>query len=232
MTHLQPVLRVKHSKKQVAEEIAEHFNFKFSRYVDAAVTDAVVYTTQPRSPKRSVLNTVDQTTELILTVLQESPDELVTAAQHLWEDLSKEEYESIAASDPSPDPVEAAAHYLYLNQLTQPGTRTYDANHKAEKFPWDDIRLWSERLDGVKILSNQPFEMFDQARASDLVFLDTSSGIDLEPALEVAHDSPGQAAILTTGDTAVQPPDSFRQLVLSKCRPGSRTPDVLYLKSE
>lgn len=230
MTPGAPLLRTKYSKKVVASEIADHFATKYGRFVDAGVTDAIVFATQPRTSKRSVLTTVDPELAMILEAVQSHPREVVEAAQFLWDDLSREEYESVAASDLPGDGPAAAAQLLYLNQLSQPGTRKYDTKHKGNDFDWHLVDEWAQCLDGTKLLREEPFERFDQARPTDLVYLDTSAGVELEPALHVAQESSGKAAILASGGSDTKSPEGFERFDLSRCRPGARTPDTLYLK--
>lgn len=232
-TPLQPFLRTKYSKKLLATEVAEHFSFRHGRFVDATFTDGAVLAVQGRSPKRTVINTTDTDVALLLGTLRDELDRTLSEVEFLWEDLSREEYESVSAADLPGDPAEAAAQLLYINQLSQPGTTKYDPSHRADKLSWTLVADWAARLSDMRILQEEPFERLDQARPTDLVFLDTSAGVDLAPALNVAAESPGCVAILAPGDEdpgAV--PAGLSRIELTRCRPGARIPDALYLKSE
>lgn len=228
-----PLLRAKHSKKVVAEEIVTHLPAPFGRFVDGSLTDAAVFAVQPRTPARCLLNTTDPDLLALLTALRDDPIRVTEEAKILWEDTSREEYESIAAADLPADPSEAGAQLLYLNQLSQPGTTKYDPANKAAQLDWGLVTLWAELLGKVKFSADEPYERLDSARPTDLVYLDTITGLDLEPALNVGADSPAKVAIIDSGGLAeVEAPSCFQKVTLSRCRPGLRTPDVLYLKSE
>lgn len=227
-----PLLRAKHSKKVVAAEIAALLPTPYGRFVDAAVTDAAVFAAQPRTPSRCLLNTTDPELHTLLEALQKSPVEVVEAAQYLWEDLEREEYESVAASDLPAVPAEAAAQLLYLNQLSQPGTSKYDPGHKAGRLSWDSVTEWAAMLQKVKLSVEEPYERLDSARPTDLVYLDTIAGLSLEATLNVGAESPAQVVVVDSGGQEdITAPDGYTSVTLSRCRPGLRSPDVVYLKS-
>lgn len=230
---LEPFLKSKYSKKLLVQEIVSHFPKRYGRFVDASTTDAAVFAAQPRSSKRSVLATTNTQLMPLLTALQDQPEQVIREAKELWEDLSREEFESIAASDlPSTGP-EAAAQALYLNQLSQPGTMRYDASHRADKFSWELLQDWANALSGVKLLNEDPISRLDNARATDLVYLDTAAGIHLDTALQVSAQSHCSVVLIDSAGLSPKPaevPDELTSVPLSRYRPGMSTKDTLFIK--
>lgn len=228
-----PLLRVRHSKKVVADEIVAQFP-KHTRYVDGTFTDGAVLAAQPRASSRCLLNVDDMEVLTLLEQLQTNYPAVVEHAEFLWEDLSREEFESVAAADQPADEAEAAARTLYLNQLTLPGTKRFDPGNRADRFDWPSLKAWSDRLEGVKCVTAPPLELLDSARPRDLVYLDSSTGLNVEDVLRVASESAARVAVLAAGGADADLDSvagNFEQVELSRCRPGVRSPDVLYLKT-
>lgn len=148
---LDPFIRVRHSKKAVAQDIVDLFPGSFQRFIDATPTDLSVLVTQPRSPKRTIIQAPTPELAQLIEAVQADHQAIVDEAEFLWEDLSREEYESVGASDQPTEPAAAAAHLLYLNQLSRTGTSSYDPEHRAAQFNWNLLEQWSQALNGVKI---------------------------------------------------------------------------------
>lgn len=229
MTH-QPLLRARHSRRTVADDVVELFPEGFRRFVDTRFTDGSAFLAQPRSPKLCLLTTDCPDTANFLRALQTSPDALAAHARLLWEDTSRAEFESVHASDLPPDPAEAAARFLYLNQLTAPGTSTYAPRRQSRQFPEERLTAWATHLQGVRVLEGSAWEMFDDARPTDLLYLEASQE-ELEAALTVAADSPGRPVVVAPGPPADPCPAGLVLHELQRTRPGARHPDTVYLRT-
>ena len=226
---VEPFIRVRHSKKAVANEIVGHLPRSFQRFIDATPTDLSVLAVQPRSPKRTVIQAPTAGLELLVEAIRTDWQAVAREAKILWQDLSREEFESVSASDLPADPTPAAAQLLYLNQLSRTGETTYDPQHRAAQYDWNLLKHWSTALDGVKIAPESALDALQAARDTDLVYVDTSAEIGLQEAAQVAQSSPGMVMLLEPAPEEASAFDGMTAHVLERKRPGLRFPDVVHV---
>lgn len=225
-----PLLRARHSRRTVADDVVKLFPEGTRRFIDTRFTDGSTFLAQPRSPKLCLLATNCPETANFLRILQTSPDALEAHAQFLWEDTSRAEFESVYASDLPPDPAEAAARFLYLNQLTAPGTSTYAPTRQSRQFPKERLVEWAAHLRGVRVVERSAWEIFDSARPTDLLYLEVPPE-QLEGALAVATESPGRPVVVAPGPPVSHCPSGVESYELTRTRPGARLPDTVYLRT-
>lgn len=218
---------------------------RFRRYVELRTSDAALFWSQPRASKRCILNFEDQMLAEVYEAVRSSPEQVREAVSELWQDTSEEEFYSVRTMDPA-DPTEAAARYLYLNQLSapwkpnrpSPDTATY-APIRAERArppQLDHLRAAADRLAGVTLTSTSALSVLEGVRAEDFLFVDADEPDDHLAYASQLAELPGTAsAILAPDDGEIEEAYvsyGFSSFLLNTRRPGSKTYDRLFLNYE
>lgn len=217
---MDPLLKVKYSKKAIADQLSAQIPAGTRTVVDLAVTD-LFWLTQGSWPARKTINCTNPDTHLVYQAVKESPSEFIEHCRNLWEDTSKEEYLSLLMSDQSTGTLaENAAIKYYLNQLSTPGAHRYN---KATKLQETNITYWAEQLAKAKLTQQAPAQLLEELKPTATAIIDLDGVDNPEELLAIAAETnKNLIAVSMNLYEDHQPTPGIKN------RPGSKTPDWVY----